>query len=76
MELTLELKIIWVCAVGPSELHAVDLDALKETVISACTSHYRQLWVRVVRKLKAISQLPAFAQGWAIPHTLVCFLHR
>lgn len=37
MELTLELKIIWVCAVWPSELHMVDLDALNQTVICACT---------------------------------------
>lgn len=34
MELTLELKIIWVCAVGSSELYAVDLDTLNKTLSS------------------------------------------
>lgn len=70
MELTLKLKILWVCAVGLSELHRVDLDILIQAVIRACK--YSSLTrnscgMRDMRKIKVISPFSIFAQGWAIP---------
>lgn len=38
-DLTLELKIIWVCAAGPSELWMVDLDRL-QTLSSVIRTHF------------------------------------
>lgn len=47
MELTLELKIIWVCAGEPGELRTVDLDTLNQTLSSVHAiffSYYKHLW--------------------------------
>lgn len=72
MELTLELKILWVCAVGLSELHRVDLYILIQTVIHACKCSSltrNSCGMREMRKIKTISQFSVFVQGWPIPDT-------
>lgn len=72
MELTLELKILWVCAVGLSELHRVDLNILIQTVICACkysSLTRNRCGMSDMRKIKAISPFSILEQGWAIPDT-------
>lgn len=67
MELTLELKILWVCAVGLSELHRVDLYILIQTVIRACKYSFTRnsCGMREMRKIKTINPFSVFAQGYS-----------